>query len=361
VTTGNGSEAPDCHRLAESLARAPSARYNESPLGRPGPVLPDEGVPLPSSTAHSMVTHAEGRVTDAQLAALEALAFGTYDGVIASDCRFIPWYRARPGMDAACCQAALSADGTVVASVFVTSISMAVGGEVLPAAAIDTVMTHPDHRGLGLASALMERAHQAVRSRGADLMVLYTAAGSAPQRLYERLGYKVCATFAYWCGSVTRPSAAKPAVSSGGEVLAARPEGFRPYTDADREWFRAGPAPRRWFVAPAPSGGRPLSVCYASAPVRLAGTVRPASVACDATSFDDSAELRRLLSLSPDPGVLWLLDGADGHRSRLLAGASLRVAAREVEMVLPLTEAGSQALARSEGPWYPIMESIIGV
>lgn len=308
-----------------------------------------------------MVTHAESGVTDAQLSALEALAFGAYDGVIASDCRFIPWYRARPGMDPGCCQAALLAEGTLVASVFATSISMVVGGEALLAAAIDTVMTHPDHRGRGLASALMERAHQAARARGADLMVLYTAAGSGPQRLYERLGYQVSATFAYWVGTVPHPSPSEPAAPVTAEVLAAQLEGFRTYTDADRAWLCAGPAPRRWFVDPAPDGGRSLSVCYASAPVRLAGSVRPMSVTCDATAFDDGLELRRLLSRAPDPTVLWLLDEADGLRSRLLASADLRVAAREVEMVLALTDVGAEAMARSAGPWYPISESIIGV
>jgi len=308
-----------------------------------------------------MVTHAEGGVTDAQLAVLEARAFGAYDGVIASDSRFIPWYRARPGMDPGGCQAALLTDGTLVASVFLTSISLVVGREALLAAAIDTVMTHPDHRGRGLASALMERTHQAARSRGADLMVLYTAAGSDPQRLYERLGYRVCATLAYWVGAVPHPSPVQPVSPTGAEALAAQPDGFRVYTDADRAWHRAGPAPRRWFVDPACDGGRPLSVCYATAPVRLAGSVRPVSVTCDATAFTDGPELRRLLLRAPGPDVLWLLDEADGPRSRLLASAGLRVVAREVEMILPLTGAARQALARSAGPWYPISESIIGV
>ncbi len=55
---------------------------------------------------------------------------------------------------------------------------------------IYAVATHPDHRGKGLASRLMEETHQILKARGYAGAVLKPAKGLFP--FYERLGYRTC-------------------------------------------------------------------------------------------------------------------------------------------------------------------------
>jgi predicted GNAT family acetyltransferase len=56
-------------------------------------------------------------------------------------------------------------------------------------AQVESVMTLPEHRGKGLASAAVVRAAKAAREAGADLVFLVADREDWPQRLYERLGF----------------------------------------------------------------------------------------------------------------------------------------------------------------------------
>lgn len=51
------------------------------------------------------------------------------------------------------------------------------------------VVTRPEHRKRGLARALLLAAFDEARERGAELVTLQTWAGSAPERLYRKLGF----------------------------------------------------------------------------------------------------------------------------------------------------------------------------
>ena len=70
---------------------------------------------------------------------------------------------------------------------------------------IYAVATHPDHRGKGLASRLMEKTHALLQERGYAGSVLKPAQGLFP--FYERLGYKTC-------GYIRRFEATAAAVTS---------------------------------------------------------------------------------------------------------------------------------------------------
>ena len=69
----------------------------------------------------------------------------------------------------------------------VAKADLLIGGTV---AEIDDVLTLPDHRGRGYASALVLEAVALARSGGADLVFLEAAEDDWPQHLYVRLGFE---------------------------------------------------------------------------------------------------------------------------------------------------------------------------
>jgi ribosomal protein S18 acetylase RimI-like enzyme len=56
---------------------------------------------------------------------------------------------------------------------------------------LDSVVTRPEFRGRGVATATVLRAVQAAIERGDDAVHLLAVKGGGPQRLYERLGFRV--------------------------------------------------------------------------------------------------------------------------------------------------------------------------
>jgi ribosomal protein S18 acetylase RimI-like enzyme len=66
---------------------------------------------------------------------------------------------------------------------------------------VDNVVTWPEFRGRGVATATVSRAVRASLEAGAELVFLLAGEGGAPQRLYERLGFRVIRR----CFGFTRP------------------------------------------------------------------------------------------------------------------------------------------------------------
>jgi ribosomal protein S18 acetylase RimI-like enzyme len=66
---------------------------------------------------------------------------------------------------------------------------IALGG----AAYVDNVVTRPQYRRRGVASATVTRAIEAAHDRGMETVFLLAEDGGDPQRLYERLGFRVVA------------------------------------------------------------------------------------------------------------------------------------------------------------------------
>lgn len=73
---------------------------------------------------------------------------------------------------------------------------------------VDNVVTWPQFRGRGVATATVRTAVRAILEAGAELVFLLAEEGGAPQRLYERLGFRV------WrrCFGFTRPLYGRSAV-----------------------------------------------------------------------------------------------------------------------------------------------------
>ena len=58
-------------------------------------------------------------------------------------------------------------------------------------AEIAKMMTHPDHRGRGAATALMREAESLARARGRTLLTLDTATEEGASLFYEELGFSL--------------------------------------------------------------------------------------------------------------------------------------------------------------------------
>ncbi len=127
---------------------------------------------------------------------LTQLAISSYQGVLEPSLAHTAWYLRRPGMDGELSQAVLYR-GRMVASLFITVAMVRLGGELVRAGLIDTVITHPDHRRRGLARRLLEEAIEAMRARGLAASLLYTVPGPVPYELYRSLGFRPHAEVAY--------------------------------------------------------------------------------------------------------------------------------------------------------------------
>ena len=68
-------------------------------------------------------------------------------------------------------------------------------------AAVEAVMTDPDRRGAGLATALVGDAIRRARAAGCDLVWLIAFAGDWPREWYARLGFEEVAT--RWVATTT--------------------------------------------------------------------------------------------------------------------------------------------------------------
>ena len=84
-----------------------------------------------------------------------------------------------------------------------------------PTAQVESVMTLHEHRGKGLASAVVLRAAAAAREAGADFVFLVADRDDWPQKLYERLGFdpigRGYARYLRRLDAVSRSAQARPA------------------------------------------------------------------------------------------------------------------------------------------------------
>ncbi|MCD6360124.1 MAG: GNAT family N-acetyltransferase, partial [Armatimonadetes bacterium] len=188
-------------------------------------------------------------VTDAarQFVDLSNVAFAEYEGAMEFGYEWGEWYLRRPGTDPRLCQAAL-AEGKLVSQVLVAVQELQIGGDLLRCGIIDSVATHPEHRKQGLARALMDRAHEAMRENAqVDAAVLYTNPAGHPYRFYGRLGYLTRAQAALITGPRPDAEAVVEAVDPGevaGELMRllngyyAGHEGYAPLNDAMWRWHK---------------------------------------------------------------------------------------------------------------------------
>jgi len=315
---------------------------------------------------YSIVSHADGGVTDDALSALALTCFGGYGLVAPPTPAFMEWYRMRPGMDAQYCLAAIAQAGEIASSLFVTDADLQVSGTGARAAVIDTVMTAPQHRKRGLASRLITTAADRARERGRDLMVLFTGADSGPERLYSGLGFRRVARIAVAIGS---PGAA-PAregvtwrrLAEGDRVLLggyhSTASGFRPYTPGHCSWLLRSPASYSIGVIGDPTALVGQAALVAGTVVRIEGEEREAGLVVDLLGTLDTDSVARLMGSLPVPNVVVCYDAMDTAMAAACSLAGLSVQGYDVAMALPLADRWGPSA--DFGTWYPLTESIIG-
>lgn len=99
---------------------------------------------------------------------------------------FEEWYQKGAWDDSYTCYS--FADGEeIVSNVSVTSMTVLLNGNEVPALQIGTVMTHPDYRGLGLFKTLMEEALAPLGKQDNGLVFLF--ANESVVNLYPKLGF----------------------------------------------------------------------------------------------------------------------------------------------------------------------------
>jgi len=320
---------------------------------------------------YHIASHAQQPPDDRRLAALASLCFGSYPGVLRPSLGFVRWFLRRPGLAPALSQAAWHGD-ELVASLFVTEAVLSVGLSPCRVGLVDTVMTAPEHRGQGLASALIKRAIDAAASLGLEAMLLYTSPDTGPYRLYASLGFRHVKSLDYW----RRP----PGACSGGEpcaweaLLSPEPEDLAaeyeqlmlshdgvPVHDA-RLWRwrkRQRPAsirPTLWRVRG--QGAPAMATC-----ARLRLTGEGSSLLLSDVLVSEPACLQALCArMPPDIPLITVADTNDSQMRTALELAGFRPGAQEAMLSYCLDSGGAiAALSASKRPWLPLTESIIGI
>jgi GNAT superfamily N-acetyltransferase len=324
---------------------------------------------------YTVRSHAAVGELATQVYDLAHLAFGSYAGVLRPSAAHRAWYVRRPGMDAGLSLAALQRDH-LVASVFVTVVSMRLGGRLQPVGVVDTVMTHPAHRGRGLARRLLGEAIAGMRARGLAASLLYTVADSMPYRFYQTLGYRPHAPVRYL--RRVHPATAAPALAAyragpadQAQIVAflnvhfSGHDGYVPIDDGLWRWRRVerpGALPAETYCVA--RNGRLLGcLTLCRAPIVGAG---PASyVLTDlalALKVDAQSALEALLGAVPGGAeVLTLSPRCHDEANRVLSAAGFVETGTEVAMVLPLDRQAEGDLTRPPQRWYVLVESVIGV
>jgi len=323
-----------------------------------------------TSGDYTIGVHSDVPDLAAQLATLSNAAFAEYEGAMQVDEAFAAWYLKRPGCTPELCPVALAGE-TLVSNVLVAIQNLQVGDEVLPCGIIDTVATAPEHRNRGLARVLMDRAHELMRQAGAEAAVLYTNPDGHPYRFYGRLGYETRAIGAALMGARPAGSGIARTATQADEAdvralldrFYADYEGYCRQDEALWRWHRVnrpGNMPVNLVAIGRPGGGVEATIAFAQADTFVGGEHVPVSVASDPAWEGDDCLLGELLSSAPGERILCLVD----EQSPLYAGLTglgFTSTVRETAMVLPFSERARAAVRCRRGPWYVMVESVVGV
>ena len=329
-------------------------------------------------------THAEaGDIID-QLVELGRAAFAEYEGAPAMDAEAKRWFLSRPGCDPGRCLVALDGEA-VVSNVVVTVQQVQLGGELLRCGIVDSVATHPAHQRKGLARELMARAHATMQDESLDAALLYTNPVGHAYRFYEKLGYVTRARAALVIGP--RPSRSPPdgrrkmRPGEGREVRElinaqyAGHDGFAPIDEALWRWhYIDRPADRAVHTYVIERDGRICAAAtFGEMEMLLSGEPRRLSVAFDLAgirgltlrclspnSEPPAIQPLDLLCAAPTQHVALLPDERSAEVERCIE-MGLERQVSEAAMVLALSDRGRAALQRPPGPWYVMVESVVGV
>ncbi len=305
-----------------------------------------------------------------ELTALTEIAFAEYQGVIIPTDAHTDWYVRRPGFDDDLSGAAWLGDD-LVAGLFLTRSRMLVSEEVWDYGLLDTVMTHPDHRGQGLARALLEQCITACQDRGPAVLQLYTTPGSAGYRIYSRLGFRPLVELDYW---IRPPAPAGQPVlrgwspadggddAIGGRIVDSLARVYEGVPEANPElwrWRRVSRPPAMPATVWVRDEGSSLETVTTS-PLHLRG-IGPCLLLSDLVVTDVEAFSSLCAHLGGELQILAVADRRDKQMATSLLAAGFRRGQSEVAMFLDLQGHSSAGLPGDAGlPWLPLTESIIG-
>jgi GNAT superfamily N-acetyltransferase len=316
---------------------------------------------------YRICTHAEAGDITAQLVELGIAAFAEYEGAPSMGAEAKRWFLSRPGCEPSRCLAALDGD-SVVANMLVTMQNVQLGGELLRCGIVDSVATHPAHQRRGLAGQLMDRAHGTMQDDGLDAALLYTNPAGHAYGFYEKLGYVTRAQLVLLGGR--RPGSGeadgmrqmRPDEGSAVRELVnaehADHDGFAPIDEALWRWHRLErPAgmPATTYVVER-DGDITATATLAEMEIRMSGGPRRFAVASDLAG-PESLDLLRAASLDH---VALLLDECAPEVERCVGEMGLARQVGEAAMVLPFSDRARGALERPPGPWYVMVESVVG-
>ncbi|MFP3904650.1 MAG: GNAT family N-acetyltransferase [Armatimonadota bacterium] len=325
---------------------------------------------------YRFVTHTDVPDRVEQVTELNAVAFAEYEGAPVLDEAFTQWYLRRPGSIAERCVAALDPADEMVSMVLVAIQPLQIGGRVIDCGIIDSVATHPDHRRQGLARRLMEMAHDIMQADGADAAVLYTDPNNYPYEFYQSLGYQTRAMCQLMRGSRRQNRGTlglqlmhPPCSAEVAELLDefyADHEGYARMDGGLFTWHKVQrPEGMEVAILNARIGGQLAATCtYAEIELLLQGSRSAVATISDLAyrpELCDGAEaLKSMLAVAPQDRLVSICDEED-PLAELYEQMGFTPEVNEVAMVLPFTDAAHQAVAAEGGPWYPMVESIIGV
>lgn len=324
---------------------------------------------------YRFVTHEQVPDRVAQVSSLNTVAFAEYEGAPVLDEAFTRWYLQRPGCTAGRCVGAV--DGEELVSMALVAIEpLQIGGHLLDCGIVDSVATHPDHRRQGLARRLMEMAHDIMQADGADAAVLYTDPDNYPYEFYHDLGYQTRAMCQLMRGPKSHEHRSMP-------LRMMRPEehadlaGLLDEFYADHEGYAPmDPELLNWHKIERPAGmevavlmSRPndrlaATATYAEIELLLDGEHSAVATISDFAWRPGECEgedaLMTMLAVAPQDSLVCILDEEDPVVA-LFEQAGFSTGVNEVAMVLPFSDDAEEALRGKSGPWYPMVESIIGV
>jgi hypothetical protein len=143
-------------------------------------------------------------------------------------------------------------------------------------------------------------------------------------------------------------------------------EGFAPLNEKLWEWHKVNrPGGMGADLVVAEVGGEVAATCtWAETSLFLHGddlaVASLADFAYRAELCDGGDALRSLLVSAPQGTVVCLIDKEDSL-SELYLDAGFEKAVSEVSMMLPFSDSAHEAMAAQPGPWYVMVESVIGM
>ncbi len=347
------------------------------------------------SAEFTIAPHTQVGHLPAQALRLASVAFAGYAGVTLPSEGKINWYLARPRMRRDLSMGALTADGQLVSSVYITLEQLRLGGQLAPVALVDTVMTDPEYRRHGLARRVLAAALEAARRAGADAALLFTVPGSMPYRFYQTLGFMPVehirvlarrgASLARRGASLARQGASLAHRGIGpeaGDVRSASTsdaarlltfwnhvygahEGYVPLDETLWRWRRA----ERPAVLPSETLFCEIDEAVVAAVNLCAAPVigeRSRSLVVTDLAWEPGGpgleRTRALLQCLPDDAEARILvPESDKALGRLISGDGWYEIGREAAMLAPLSREGERRLVSLQTPWYALPESVIGV